>query len=405
MGTPGTPAKHQEEFEAMPTFFTPFSLLSQHQAAASPGVATPRASAPVKVDTSLVDEPGSVGASRLAYLDPGVGHVVTGAFVRPTGGGTKVELMRAQDVNWHCWRNTVAPAVDGSAYERCTNNGEPTIVERAPVDVGGELAYSHRPALRIKGDTLTKVGAGVSQLQGELLVARSVDVASLANFGLFTSDVEDVNAVAGKLLAELELRRSGGLYALGTTAGGGVVSVRGVTFAAASPFGAIWVRDSDIGNSSDQIPTSFASNQSYRYNFHPAYFHVRADSARAALSNGPWKSAIDTRAGALSIYKSTKDWTHSAWRLSYDGVAFDVVIDHNGITGLRRPLEVWQSVMVPRILNNAQTSTWRTYVTPGAVRVYEPAGSIAHYRYMDFALFLEAYSADVALPYVQHAQS
>ncbi len=389
----------------MSTHFAPFSITSQRRASASRGAAVVGATHTVVAGiVPLLDEPGSSSPSKIGYLDPGPGRTVGGLEAATVGNSSAVSYARTTDVAaWLINRTTTDPSTDGAAVELLSNS-EPTIIARAPVDVGGLLGFSHRPAVRVKGAALTAMGttpptALVAQLE---VLSSPVGLSSLAVCGSFVDSTTGTTVAADLLLSSLR-NASGNQYILGLGASNVPVIVNGANFATVSPYGVVWIDGSDIGNANYQIPPDGAANQASRYLFHPAYFQVSNKVARSVVTTGEWVDPITSPDGTPTIYQSTDDWTHSAWRLSFDGAQLDVVLSHDGTTGLRRPRDVYQAILYPDVLNGARVNLYRTMTTP-TTRSFIPIGVIDSFRYMDYALFLEAYKEAPALPYSQFVQ-
>lgn len=158
-------------------------------------------------------------------------------------------------------------------------------------------------------------------------------------------------------------------------------------FASSGPLGAVWLDASDVGASTPtktNVPTDLAANTPQAFQRYPSSFYRRATFGRGVLAAAPVLGArasdsIVTVAGVPTLYVTNADVLASRWLLQIDGVAIDVVILHDTIAGLRRPLDIWNLVIVPAIARNLPLDVWN-----GA----DVVGKIGRLEWLESARFL-----------------
>jgi hypothetical protein len=355
----------------MPTIYQPFSVLHRDSAAAAAG-SNPGRSAGAELpqlQTGVLTAAPAGGPDLLAVLD-GLGHdvQVTQAIVTFTGGGvlaTDPAFITASlgDSNWIVTTNAglteVAPNTTGC------------ILERTPARAGAVLVTEPIASLALY-DVLAAWSAPPTNFSARVWVRpRNAFAPTVSQFGAFRDTASQTLAqLLTYQLEELSTRAGGRTQVqMGTIAAPGNNITQDwaldCEWATPGPLGAIWFDASDVGASTPtrtRIPVALADNSAAAFERFPAVFWRRPHFPRgiAAAANQLGTRGVDgiTAAGGVpTLYVTSSDLVASEWLLQIDGVAVPVLLHHNAITGLRRPLDVWNRVIAPAITRNIRLET------------------------------------------------
>lgn len=217
-------------------------------------------------------------------------------------------------------------------------------------------------------------------------------VFSAMQFSAFVDDAigEDPADLATFLRRiESELAGEGGVYV--TTSG---VRLNRCSLAAVDPRYGVWVRAGDIGNGADQIPASVAANTAEAYQNHPGVFFTAptARNQRAFEVTNTNANAITTFAGAVPVITVDSAPIASRWILVIDGTPIPVVLAHPTGSDLRRPREIWNTVLAAAIDSPAVGQGPMFYwdeIDGGNNRILNPIGVLQDLRRLEYAAFVE----------------
>lgn len=395
----------------MPSFFTSLAVLHSGSAAPAGEPATSSARlSPVALAAAIAPDP--VGLDLIARF-PELGPLDLPAELELVfvGGGGMTARTALGDTTW-----TVVDAA--GAQTIVDNGGLPTIDSRSLEVVGVDPVWTPVPAARFSGGMLAAVTAdGATAVTGRASVqSRQAGSWSLAAAGNFVSADDD----AGRAVLALNTYRavtyrsgaaqpvqgnvgaSGGPAFPPTTLAQDAVLLDCV-WSGVAPWGAVYVDASDVGVSSTErtrIPPDVPSNAAANYLRYPAAFYRRPTFGRGVQLETPWADAITTGAGALTIYATPVDLAFSQWLFQLDGATFRVFIGHNGASGLRRPADIWNQVIVPAM--NRDTPL-ELYELTGGGPVF--VGYLSRLEFLEYACFIIAAGDDGEIPFELVAQT
>lgn len=141
------------------------------------------------------------------------------------------------------------------------------------------------------------------------------------------------------------------------------------TLATIDPRGRVFVAPADLGAGLGQIdPTTPIGNTATVFEQHPTVFIRRGANVRAvgAVENfrQGWGDPatgdgyqINEYRGAPAIYVCATRPEGSIWRLYFDGAPVDVSVPHGPTLDLRRPRDVWNTIIAPLVSDGAPFGT------------------------------------------------
>lgn len=388
----------------MAIVFQPISVLHSGTAASSVGRASgsPDVLREVRMTGGLAAHPTAAGAliARFPELDPDlVITEVRGIFLGAVPAGEpKLFTALAGDDAW--WLTTTA-----GATIRFVNDALAPITTSSPVVVGLSVVNTQVPAI-VFGPTIVALWAAapVSVTIICKVAQRNREAWSGAQFGSFWDTVTNPTADAQLEQLLLEVSRRGGAQ-YPTQGNVGAVGappypaksvkqdavIIDAEFAAPSPYGNVWCSSTDVGPSTTErikLPAELASNNVAAYNRYAASFFRRPNFERGVQHAGLRWGGVDgaditTFAGALTIYTTTEDLKASRWLFQIEGVQVRATIVHDTYTGLRRPADIWNQVIVNRFAANGPISSQGILGTDGLIQRLE---------YLEWATFLGGYS-------------
>jgi hypothetical protein len=404
----------------MPTYYSPLSALHSGSAAGSLGrtPGAPDSSSPITMTIPLATDPLSVDLIGRWTTAPGMGPVqplltpdvvVIGVELVVNAAGAGEPLILRAKCGETSWTTTTA----AGATTRLDNGGRLCIEQRSAQAVGLLFTWTPVPAVTFSGATLAAWAVEpISASVTFVLASRHRAAFGAAMWGGFRDEPADLTS---RLLLENSLRSL-------STRGGALFPVQGnvgaigappfppldssqdsvmvdCMYAGPSPYAATWCDASDIGPSSTErvrLPVDLASNNAASYQRYPASFFRRPTFVRGvelaaedptATGGAATNSSITTADGALCLYTTTVDVVASTWLLQIDGVAWRTTILHDTYTGLRRPADIWNRVIVGAIARNG----------PLELRGSDPAtsfpllGFLQRLEFLEYATFLAGY--------------
>lgn len=134
----------------------------------------------------------------------------------------------------------------------------------------------------------------------------------------------------------------------------GVATVRSCDAAFADPWGRVLLSPSDVGSGPGQIPTGRRSWLGSMFDNHPQVFvrlsnKVRGLAAASAFGLSDLTPITGTPA-MFRLYQVVRAPTHSTWRMVIDGQPQLLTFQHPQGSDLRRPVDIWNQVIVPAII-------------------------------------------------------
>jgi len=366
--------------------------------------ASPRGTAPLGAiaterfeDVPLVVDPG--GGPGLVALLPGLQDV---QLERVEARSLEVGALVIRATAWR------------TDTEWCT---ELTAVN-TNLDNGGALALADRtgtasgttypwPLVRLAGLALGAYGVPITTVRLDVMYTTAAPRGrwSPLQFGWFVDDTIDTLPDLAETLDNLRIIfQTQRLAVLGVGPSGEVLAYE-CAFAGVAADRLVWLRPGDVGNNVWQIPAGAINNSPQHYAFFPSVFVRRIDYQRDLYAAGPVEAAaITTLAGALPLVQVNRAPTHSRWIFIIDGVPRDVILAHPVGSDLRKPIEIWNTVIAPSLSNATQLATHSAEVT-GALRTFPQTGILSSSSYLDAAIFLEPLdgNAEVSI-YTQVAQ-
>lgn len=385
----------------MSAIYQPLCVLHRSPSAASPG-SNPGRSAGAELPDPLVGlleiDPagGTLLLARLAALGHDV-QVVQVVLV-PTGGGvTAAEpAFMSAALGESSWTVTTN---DGATFR--VANTSPCILERTLTRTAGALLVTEpMPSLVLDGSTLALFVTPPTGYSARVWVRpRNWDAATTTQHGAYRDPLTTTLAQLLDVQRGYLATRSGAAWqvqpsqlgALPLPSSSAAASSAGwaidCVFASSGPLGAVWVDSSDVGVSTPtktQIPTNLSENSPEAFNRYPSSFYRRPGFGRGVLVAGEQlgtrdTDSITTVAGVPTIYVTDVDLAASEWLVQIDGVAVRLVLSHEGLSGIRRPLDVWNRLIVPAIQANRYLANWSGV---------EVVGQIDRLEWLEYARFL-----------------
>lgn len=216
---------------------------------------------------------------------------------------------------------------------------------------------------------------------------------------------------------EDQLAVAGGRVNLGTNVGGQPLILIQVGQAYPRADNRYFIRSTDVGVQTGQIPPAVAQNTSTALRLHPSVFVRETEKIRGFVGTGRILNQplpITSVGGAPQLFDIVRPPTHSTWDIVIDSSIVTVTVAHPVGSDLRRPRDVWQQVWV-RLL---QATNAKGSGIAGALQVFEVVtddppvtnsffsrGLVRGLRYMQAAIFREFFDADAATPIaVPHLQ-
>jgi hypothetical protein len=203
-------------------------------------------------------------------------------------------------------------------------------------------------------------------------------------------EFEDAPPSTGSLSSQaqnfLNKMSDGGAPALlGIDSAAQSIYAQNCSFTGIAPEGAVYVRPEDLGNSNEQIPAAVGSNTAAHFRFHPSVFVRRSD-----YYNGVMRRVRDSVALAqtsqgqpLKIVSVTQDPVASNWLFQIDGQISLVSVTHPAGSDLRRPRDIWNTVIVPAIDGSAAARQALTVGIPGSSQ--GSVGVLSRLKYLEYA--------------------
>ena len=392
----------------MAAIYQPICVLHRDSAAAAAGNNPGRAAGSERPDLltgALAADPlgGASLLARLVELGPDV--QVDHVELIPIGGGVTDDepAMLIASFGDSIWR-----VITNFGQSIRVANTSACVLERSPTRVGASLVTEPLVSLVLDGVLAQWVTPPTSWSARVWVRPRNWSAATTTQHGIF---YDPALTTAAELLEQQ-------LTLLSTRAGSGWPVQLGkniefnatnyaldCVYASTGPDGAVWVDLSDIGVSTSEstlIPTELAANTAAAFQRYPSVFYRRPAFARgvifAAPSLGDRESDdITTDAGVPTIYQTNVDLVASTWVLQIDGTAIIATISHAGVLGLRKPLDVWNLLIVPAIQRNQALDLW-----DGS----DVVGKLGRLEWLECARFVEAFrtldlSVRAFTPYAQ----
>jgi hypothetical protein len=128
-----------------------------------------------------------------------------------------------------------------------------------------------------------------------------------------------------------------------------------------------FIDPSDIGGANEQLPADVGSNTAARFAFHPSAFVRRSDYTRSVavrtIDSVPIAQTNNLNQ-PVQIVSITTAPTASDWLMVIDGHMQIVRIPHPVGSDLRRPRDIWNSVIVPALQGGQGPGTPRVWDDP-----------------------------------------
>lgn len=369
----------------MAFFFQPLQAVFHREASESNGSATPGAVACHRFDTVPWETPQDGGTGLIAPL-AGLNCVdLCSVWANPLGGDPIHLEAQSDDPNWLLGSNLFP-------------NGRDALQDRVDVvALGFTTLQLKTPALRLDGAALAGFSVPPVTVGGYVLYTSQGGARRISNsiFGSYVDSSKDTLPSIEELLKSTEFQfiQGGARTFLGNTSGGQALFVNDCGAAYNDPCGCVFIDPGDIGNAAEQIPQDVASNSPAHYRFHPSVFFRRAQAVRAFAALDPTSGfPVNQNLGNLTVFSVSRAPTHSRWSFIFDGAEMDVVVTHPAGSDLRRPRDIWNSVIVDTLLrNNAGGNgliTSRVDDSSGP-RLFIPDDLIKRMQYMQYARFIE----------------
>lgn len=289
-----------------------------------------------------------------------------------------------------------------------TPAGVGALVANAPGD--GSIVRQLVNGLPVECLQITGAAAAVvSDLTGPALVrtccyvSRHADNAAAVQSSAITVDffadssidtLPDVASVAERYLTQLRLR-GGGTLTLAEFGNGSKITIPYAC--GAYTFGPPIIIAADIGIGNGQIPANPADYTAARFKPHPRVF-LRASSQMWAAQHlypkttgNPTAITSDT---ALVPVLAARRPTHSLWRIWVEGNTLDVILAHPTNLDLRRPRDIWTSVLVPAIERQLPLEHFGMHLTAQAREFYS-RGILRDFHYIDAAACLDLFDGSL----------
>lgn len=323
----------------------------------------------------------------------------------PAGEGVERIMTPRENATWF---------IEQPLANAWTDNNGVTTLDEVP-DANG-IPFPH-PAARLDGAALAVFAAGPVNANFEVThrprfaTERSSHIGVCAYLDTLEGEsIADPTTFLRRL--ERELADAGGRYRLGTNAAGATIYLEGTGYAHGREDGLTFIAPGDVGVQPGQIPPDVASNTAAAYRWHPAVFYTEPATAlqRQFRKLGPAPDAadsIDTYPGANVLLEVVEVPVASRWLFAWDGRVQEVVIVHPSGSDLRRPRDVWSTVIVPAI-NRSQIGGGLVHnrtTTSGITINYEPAGILGDLRRLRWAKFLAPMGATTVAMTGQYIQT
>ena len=147
------------------------------------------------------------------------------------------------------------------------------------------------------------------------------------------------------------------------------------SFAGNDPSTLVWIVAGDLGNAERQIPTTVLANSSTHYRYHPSVFFRRSATRDVQiLEASPVTEPVTANPGCMILRTITRAPTHSEWAFQLDGELVSGIVAHPAGSDLRRPLDVWRSVIVPLIETGNGDVLLFDQAVAGGVRTFTARG-------------------------------
>lgn len=135
------------------------------------------------------------------------------------------------------------------------------------------------------------------------------------------------------------------------------------------PFGAVFVTAADLGNGPGQIPTDTSLWLASQFRQHPSVFTRYPKFSRAVGTALPFGAGDTTPIGnganpQMNLWEVTRAPSYSSWLLITDGLPSVVTFQHPAGSDLRRPLDIWNGLIVPTITGRSAPGTPGPLGTP-----------------------------------------
>lgn len=211
-----------------------------------------------------------------------------------------------------------------------------------------------------------------------------------------------------RLLSEMRGRGDGG-YTLAVNAVQPSQSISVAGCNTALPYGNPFVLSGDIGQGFGQIPLDPDGTPPLQWSQlanHPRCFIRRPDRVLSLLTVGD----IERYAEPVELPEAydgtpwivTRAPQYSLWRFVVDGAPMDCLISH-GSKDLRRPRDIWNSIIVPAMNSGAPLPLYDmgmifpdTNTIP--TRLFMPRGTFQAWQYLDYAWCCGLWDDDVTQP-------
>lgn len=331
------------------------------------GVAEGAALARIKLtNVPLVVDP-SDALALIAILYPLFGaHVDRAQLVGNPAGPVAEQDGDATETTWLTMVSTGVARLDNGGALVLEDNTTTAAGTRYPV-----------PLARLKGLALAAHGVGLAAVDLWVWYCPAFAAETFGSLRFATCVDDAINPLPS---VAPEVTRLSTAFQLATVATIGVVA--GVTIYAVEcklalllSSGLIWLRPGDVGNGAHQIPAAVANNGASHYAFFPGVFLRRTDFLRDLSTIAPAAAdPVTTLAGALPLFQVDRPPTHSRWVLQLDGQFRVVTIAHPTPSDLRKPLEIWNAVLVPAI--RAGSLTTYGFSEAGGQRLFFVTGAI-----------------------------
>jgi len=168
-------------------------------------------------------------------------------------------------------------------------------------------------------------------------------------------------------------------------------------FTAAARF---WVDPADVGVGPGQIPPTPATLMLAQLDGHPSVFVRRTSSFRGLVGQQPntipasplvaiQQAVVATT--PVDVFVVNRPPTHSQWALSIDGVSILATFEHPPASNLRRPGDIYKTVVGPAIANvnsNAAPIRQINVASDGVSNAFLGRGLLSRLNYTEYARFI-----------------
>lgn len=195
--------------------------------------------------------------------------------------------------------------------------------------------------------------------------------ASSVLFSEFADDAQGDDPPAGDLVS-LFSRLEDGLAIAGgggttITLPTGEVRVNLCSQAHPDPWGRVFLTSSDLGQGVGQIPTTRGTWQADQFRNHPQAFVRLGDTIRQVATATRFGATdaipLNGSPAVMRLYTVDRTPLYSSWLLVIDGQPVEVTFAHPPGSDLRRPVDIWNAVVVPAM----ETRSGYAVDVPGAV--------------------------------------